>query len=93
MSFIGAVEAEVPADAPLYAAPDLEGSDLQVLAYRLRREIARAPLEDGAALDGAYYLLPAATGDALSGAWYRRIAASARRGSNVVLVRVSRDGS
>jgi 4-amino-4-deoxy-L-arabinose transferase-like glycosyltransferase len=87
LSFVAAVAAEVPGDALLYATPDLAGSDLQVLAYRLRRDIPRAPLADGAASGDAYYLLPAANDDALRDARYHRIATSARRGSNVVLVR------
>ncbi len=43
LSFVPVVAAAVPPDAPLYAAPDLDGSDVQVLAYRLRRPIPRAP--------------------------------------------------
>lgn len=95
LAFVRDVEAHLPADATLYAAHDLDGSDLQVLAYRLRRAIPRTATEDPLAVPrvarapDVYVLLPSATADARSDARVRRIATSSRRGANVALIAVS----
>ena len=91
--------AAVPPDAPLYASQDLDGSDVQVLAYRLRRAIPRTPAPDPLAVPRAtrapfaYVLLPVATADAQSDPRARRIATSSRRGTNVALIAVPSEGS
>jgi len=92
--FAEAVAMQVPADVPLFAAPELSASDLQVLAYRLVRPIARATAssagtaacESGAPNEDdrqTYYLLPLEAA-ASTGAVILR---SKRRGVDVALVR------
>jgi hypothetical protein len=93
LAFIREVERAVPTDAPLYAAADLEGSDLQVLAYRLRRAIARVETAEVAAASGGatsprYVLVPASSAVSDANPRVRRVAVSSRRGTNVALLRV-----
>jgi 4-amino-4-deoxy-L-arabinose transferase-like glycosyltransferase len=98
LAFVRDVEAGVPPDAPLFAAQDLDGSDLQVLAYRLRRTIPRTPAPDPlampriAAAPYVYVLLPSTTADARSDPRARRVATSSRRGTDVALIAVSPEG-
>jgi 4-amino-4-deoxy-L-arabinose transferase-like glycosyltransferase len=98
LAFAREVETKVPPGAALYAAPDLEGSDLQVLAFRLRRVIPRAPAPDVATLHAGtaalvYVLMPAAAADTRSDARTQPLAVSSRRGTNVALVAVSSAGA
>ncbi|MBI3767399.1 MAG: glycosyltransferase family 39 protein [Deltaproteobacteria bacterium] len=99
LGFVREVEAQVPPGAALSAAPDLDGSDLQVLAYRLRRVIPRTPTPDAAATLHAgtaslvYVLMPAAAADTQSDARAQRLAVSSRRGTNIALVAVSSAGA
>ncbi len=94
VSFAREVAALVPPDAPLFAVPELSGSDLQLLAYRLARPVERracgAPLcADGTASASAtravYYLVPAAPAPPAGDATV--LLTSRRRGPNVVLLR------
>lgn len=88
-SFARAVESQVPSTAALYADPDLDGTDLQVLAYRLNRAIPRAPARADVRLAGAervYCLVPAVKSDDLARAHYQCLAVSARRGVDVALM-------
>lgn len=93
LTFVREVELAVPPQAPLYAAPDLDGSDLQVLAYRLRRVIPRTPGADALALaSGAasgYVLMSATAAEQRAAARAARVAVSNRRGTNVALVAVT----
>lgn len=94
LPFVSVVAAEVPADVPLYAAADLDGSDVQVFAYRLRRSLPRVPA-DGVVPAPAYVLIPAAAAAADANAnaadgGARRVAVSSRRGTNVALVAIPR---
>ncbi len=88
--FATAVATQVPADAPLFATPELAGSDLQVLSYRLARPIPRADapapcaaptVAEGAPAD-AYYLLPAESAAERGTV----VAESKRRGVDVALL-------
>ena len=97
LPFVGDVEAGMPPDAPLYATVDVDGSDLQVLAYRLRRAIPRTPGPDPFAVPrvggaaNVYLIMPLAAADARNDPRVRRVATSSRRGTNIALVAVSAD--
>ena len=56
LAFANQVAAILPAHAPLFAAPELDNTDVTVIAYRLGREIRRKPLPCGDRND--YYLSP-----------------------------------
>jgi 4-amino-4-deoxy-L-arabinose transferase-like glycosyltransferase len=90
LAFVPAVAAAVPPDVPLYAAGELAGSDVQVLAYRLRRSIPRAPASADALGAPAYVLVRASSAEVERDPRARRIAVSTRRGSNVALVAIAR---
>jgi hypothetical protein len=54
--FADQVSAILPAHAALFAAPELDNTDVTVIAYRLGREIRRKPIPCGDRND--YYLSP-----------------------------------
>jgi len=82
-----AAAAIVPATACLRAAPDLQESDLLVVAYRMRRDIAREVALPGAGCGTpSYYLVPAETVARLEALGYRSVLTSARRKANLALV-------
>jgi hypothetical protein len=85
LPFAAAVERAITADDALYAAHGLSPSDLQVLAYRLRRAIPRAPRAAGDA--PVYCLVRAADTPAFERADFATVAVSARRGVDVALMR------
>jgi 4-amino-4-deoxy-L-arabinose transferase-like glycosyltransferase len=92
--FAREISDDVPAGAVLYADADLAASDVQVLAYRLKRRIvpaaarASAPATSGGP---AYCLVPAVEADAFARARYERLAVSVRRGEEVALLRAPAD--
>ncbi len=57
LDFVRQVQTEVPANARFVATPELSNPTLQVVAYRLGRDIARLPFSCGAPED--YFLAPA----------------------------------
>jgi 4-amino-4-deoxy-L-arabinose transferase-like glycosyltransferase len=91
LPFARAVAETLPSDAVLYAHGDVDGSDVQVLAYRLHRAIAQVPSVPAPDADpvASYYLVRAPAGHARE-AGLRVITESMRRGPNLALVTVSR---
>jgi hypothetical protein len=94
LAFTRAVEGALPADAALYAQGDVDGSDVQVLAYRLNRAVPRVPIVpivpvDAAAAAATYYFVRAPADRAMDPR-FDVIAQSSRRGPNVALVTVPR---
>jgi len=92
LPFTRAVEEALPAAAALYAGDGVDGSDVQVLAYRLRRPITRTPSVpiENAEASATYYVIPAPHEHALD-ARLRVIVQSGRRGPNLALVTASAD--
>jgi 4-amino-4-deoxy-L-arabinose transferase-like glycosyltransferase len=85
--FADAVGAVVPAHALLVAAPTLAPTDLQVLAYRLVRDIPRAP--DGveqATCDSPRYVLQPVDGGGTGQPTGQALVTSERRRDNVALI-------
>lgn len=83
-AFAATVAANVPDDAPLFAASDLGRDETLVLSYRTRRAL---PHEPGTGPATAWVLVPAADATARVTGW-RLVAESHReRGANVALVR------
>ena len=103
LPFAATVATQVPAGAPLFATYELAGSDLQVLAYRLARSIARTdapPVCASAAAPPADASGAAAPADAAGETYYLLptettpgrgavLAESKRRGTGVALLRGS----
>jgi 4-amino-4-deoxy-L-arabinose transferase-like glycosyltransferase len=90
LPFATAVAGAVPPDAALYAQGDVDGSDVQVLAYRLRRPIAQVPAVPAPDVDAASWYLVRAPADHARESGMRVVAQSTRRGPNLALVTVSR---
>jgi hypothetical protein len=61
--FVDAVGETVAPDAALYAGNDVDCSDVQVLAYRLRRPIARVSIVPAPDVDAARWYLVRAPAD------------------------------
>jgi len=80
--FAAEVKYAIPQDAPLYAQPDMSGTDILVLEYRLRRRIVRKDV----VADGAYYLVRGRTLKMLPRSDYSVLCLSKRRRANVALV-------
>jgi 4-amino-4-deoxy-L-arabinose transferase-like glycosyltransferase len=90
LPFARAVAEAVPPDATLYAQGDVDGSDVQVLAYRLRRSITQVPVAPAPDVDAASWYLVRAPADHALESGMRVDAQSTRRGPNLALVTVSR---
>jgi 4-amino-4-deoxy-L-arabinose transferase-like glycosyltransferase len=91
LTFTRVVDAELPADAAVYALNDVDGSDVQVLAYRLRRvvpSVPAVPLDDADAATTYYFV--GAQADRSMDPRFHVVAQSSRRGPNVALVIVPR---
>jgi len=90
LPFARAVAEAMPPDASLYAQGDVDGSDVQVLAYRLHRPIALAPIVPAPDVDAASWYLVRAPAEHALASGMRVAAQSTRRGPNLALVTVSR---
>jgi hypothetical protein len=80
LPFLATVSARVGPTGQLRATPELDGTDLQVIAYRLGQPIARAPL---ACEDAAVHFLAPGEPPPAAGTV---VAVSRRRGNPVALV-------
>lgn len=88
LAFLQRVNAVVPAGAPLLAVPELEISDVIVIAYRLEREIRRQPLSCGA--KNVYYLAPL---DGARPAGSESIVLASSKNANLTLLRLLAPGA
>ncbi len=90
LPFTRGVADAVPPGAALYAQGDVDGSDVQVLAYRLHRSIARVPIVPAEDAPAASCYIVRAPADRAREAGLRVVTESTRRGPNLALVTVPR---
>ena len=91
VAFTRVVERELSADAAVYAQGDVDGSDVQVVAYHLCRAVPTVPSVPVDAADAAttYYIVRAPADRAMDPRFHI-VAQSDRRGPNVALVTIPR---
>jgi 4-amino-4-deoxy-L-arabinose transferase-like glycosyltransferase len=87
-SFAAKVRRLVPTDAPLFASLDLKGTDLQIFAYRLSRQISRSEIK---CADHDYYMLAPANSNKLPRTDYEVLSKFERDNKSLVLVLVRKE--